>query len=62
MIDVNGSLADKFYSSHHGKQREEFRDLLQTMSSSLETARTSLQTIKEKQQNLDMTMASLFFH
>src|SRR5260370_38562393 len=34
---------------------EEFRDLLQTMSSSLETARTSFQSIKAKQQNLDMT-------
>jgi len=49
-------LANKSFTlSVMENQCEEFRDLLQTMSSSLETARTSLQAIKEKQQNLDMT-------
>lgn len=36
-------------------QCEEFRDLLQNMSSNLETARTSFQVIKQNHQNFDMT-------
>ena len=36
-------------------QCEEFGDLLQTMSSSLETARMSFQVIKQNHQNLDTT-------
>src|SRR6266545_813823 len=36
-------------------QYEEFRELLDSMSNGMEPARASLQSFKQKQQNLDMT-------
>ena len=36
-------------------QYEEFRELLDSMSNGMEAARASLQSFKQKQQNLDMT-------